>query len=470
MNHPDHPVPTGRLAVALLAVLVLLTAAGVAVAGTGSRSTGIRHRGQTTTTPVRRDLVCPSSDADTSSFIGLLPGTPKGGSVSAAGRPLGLAAGAVERVGPPGRRALTVTARGDATRGIFGSRARQVGGMTRCGSPRASWWFVGAGASPGHFSTLELVNPRSGPAVVDLTVWGRDGEVAGAGLRGISVRSGGVKTLKLADVAPAQGNLAVHVQASRGLVVADVNDHLVDVRDPSAAPVEEWIPDQGNPSRHQLLSGLPPPSAQQPVSAGSALPTGLRNGATLVIANPGDKAVVAQVRLSGKDGGFVPKGLAPTQVPPQSVVSVPLGDLVVDPGTSVRVDADGPVAAGYVVPGSGDLLHAVSAVPWHGPAAVALARNGTGTLLLTALTGNGSATITQLGPKGTRIARTQVAVPGQSTVSTALRANTASVVVTTGGTGSVAGAVLVHRGSAYSALPLAPVQAVLQVPEVRPAG
>ncbi|MGI9157224.1 MAG: DUF5719 family protein [Marmoricola sp.] len=475
MSGTGSPPPaqgSARGQVVVVLVLVLLSAGALAVAGTASRATGVRHRSETTTTPAQRELVCPSSDTDTSSFVGLLPGTPSGGSVSAGGQPLALGAGTVERLGPPGHDPLTVTARGAATRGVFGTRAKQVGGVTRCGSPRASWWFVGAGGSPGHFSTLELVNPRTGPAVVDLTVWGRDGQVEGAGLRGISVRRGGTRSLKLADVAPSEGNLAVHVEASRGLVLAAVDDHAVDVRDPKAAPVEEWIPDQGNPSRHQLLSGLPPPSAQQQVGAANpALPTGLRNGASLVIANPGGSAVVARVRLSAKDGAFTPKGLPPTQVPPQSVVSVPLGDLVADPGTAVLVDTDAPVVTGYLVPGAGDLLHAVSALPWRGPAAVALPAGGTKTLLLTALTGDGSATVTQLGPKGAQLARTMVAVPGRSTIGSPLRPGTASVVVSTGGSGGrVAGSVLVDRGSAYSALPLTPVLAALRVPEVRPAG
>ncbi|MEP6815366.1 MAG: DUF5719 family protein, partial [Marmoricola sp.] len=216
------PVPADRVGLVVLAVLVLVTGGGLAVAGTASSPTAVRHRTETTATPAERQLVCPSSDTDTTSFVGLLPGTPAAGSVTAGGQKLHLAAGTVATVGPPGRGPLTLTDAGATTRGVFASRVKQAGGMTRCGSPRASWWFAGAGASPAHFSTLELVNPRSGPAVADVTVWGPDGPVEGAGLRGLSVRSGGTKSLNLADVAPSAGNLAVHVEVSRGLVLADV--------------------------------------------------------------------------------------------------------------------------------------------------------------------------------------------------------------------------------------------------------
>jgi hypothetical protein len=461
--------PVGWITLGVLAVLVLLTVGLLAVAGTASSPTAVRHRGETTTTPAERQLVCPSSDTDTTSYVGLLPGTSTDGSVTASGQKLDLAAGSVATVGAPGRDPLTVTARGDTTRGVFATRVKQAGGMTRCGSPRASWWFAGAGASPGHFSTLELVNPRSGPAVADVTVWGPDGQVDGAGLRGIAVPSGGAKSLDLANAAPASGNLAVHVEVSRGLLVADVEDHAVDVLDPTAGAVAEWIPDQAGPAEHHVLSGLPPPAAETTGGpANPALPPALREGASLVLANPGDNAVVARVRLSGKDGAFTPKGLEPTSVPPQSVVSVPLGTYVDAPGTSVLVDADGPVAAGYVVPGSGDLVHAVSATPWSGPAAVALPKIGTKTLMLTARGVAGTATVTQLGPLGTQLARSQVDVAARTTVGTKLRPDTASVVVTTDGV--VVGSVLVDRNGSFAALPLTPVLASLRVPEVRPAG
>lgn len=460
------PESGSRITLAVLAVLALVTVGGLAVAGTTTRPTAVHHRNEATATPAERQLVCPSSDTDTTSYVGLLPDTPMDGGVTAHGKGLDLAAGSVATVGPPGRDPLTITAHGRTTRGVFASRAKKTGGMTRCGSPRSSWWFAGAGASPGHFSTLELVNPRSGPAVADVTVWGPDGRVDGAGLRGIAVPSGGTKSLNLADTAPSAGNLAIHVEVSRGLLLADVEDHTVDVLDPKAEPVAEWIPDQGEPAEHLVLSGLPPPPAQ--TTADPALPVGLRQGASLVLANPSDNAVVAKIRLSGKEGSFTPKGLEPTSVPPESVVSVPLGTLVDAPATSVLVDADGPVAAGYVVPGSGDLLHAVNATPWRGPAAAALPKLGTKTLMLTASGGAGRVTVTELGPLGVQLARTQVDVPIRSTVPTELRPDTASVVVSANG--NVVGSVLVNRDGSFAALPLTPVLAALRVPEVRPAG
>jgi len=468
-NPISTPAPAGWAALAALVVLVLVTVAGLVVAGTTSRPTAVRHRTETTAMPTERQLVCPSSDTDTTSYVGLLPRTPDGGRVRAEGRTLVLAAGTVATVGPPGRDSLTVTARGAATRGVFATRVKKAGGMTRCGSPRSSWWFVGAGASPRHFSTLELVNPRSGPAVVDVTVWGPDGLVEGAGLRGISVRSGRKKSLNLADAAPSDGNLALHVEVSRGLVLADVEDHADDVLDPTAAPVAEWIPDQGGPATHLVLSGLPHPPAQGTAATPDpALPASLRDGASLVLANPSDSAVVARVRLSGKEGAFSPKGLQPTTVPPQSVVSVPLGDVIDAPGTAVLVDADGPVAAGYVVPSAGDLLHAVNATRWRGPAAAALPKLGKKTVLLTATSGAGKVTVTELGPLGVQLAETLVEVPVRSTVGTKLRSDTASVVVRSDG--HVVGSVLVNRSETFAALPLTPVLAALRVPQVRLAG
>ncbi|MCW2758454.1 MAG: hypothetical protein JWO46_2200, partial [Nocardioidaceae bacterium] len=268
------------------------------------------------------------------------------------------------------------------------------------------------------------------------------------------------------EVAPADGSLAVHVQVSRGLVTAAIEDSAVDVLDPKATPVSEWIPDQTQPARRVVLVGLPPPAAQKAAVGDPTLPKELSDGAGLVIANPSDEAVIANVRLSTKDGASAPAGLGPTTIGPQSAVTVPLADLVKDPVTSVIVDADHPVTAGYVVPGRTDLVHAAPGQHWQGPAAAALPPGTQRTLVLTADDGAGSVTVSQRGPQGKELDASTVTVPDRSTVSTALLPNAASVVVTSGG--KVVGTVLVVTGTSYTSLPLAPVLGPLRVPEVRP--
>ncbi|RLV49903.1 hypothetical protein D9V37_08460 [Nocardioides mangrovicus] len=456
---------------AWLVAAVVVTALATLFAGQ-ARPTSTPHlRGQSIVTPQVRQLVCPSSaDADTLSHVGLLPGTPSGGSVVAGERPLAVQAGQVAEIGTPGRSPLSVVARNQSTRGIFGSREQTGGtyahGVSRCSSPRASWWFSGAGASPAHYSTVELVNPRPGAAVVDVSVWGPDGVVQGAGLRGITVRPGGTKEVALADAAPAEGNLVVHVQASRGLVVADLADHTLDVLDPKAQPTTEWIPDLLAPARHLVLSGLPPPDAQDAPTDAASLPSALRPGGSLVLFNPGSSAVVARVRLSGEDGTSDPTGAGPTSVPAGAAVTVPLGDQVKNAGTALIVDAGGPITAGYLVPGKTDLFHAVPGVHWEGPAAAALPSAGRRTLVVTADRRAGRVAISELAADGSRLSRRYLSVPARSTLATPISARAVSVVVSS--RGQVVGSVQIADGTAYAALPLSPVLAALRVPEVRP--
>ena len=454
----DPPQPKGsRVPAALLVLLVVATGAGLAVAASATEPPVVPHEAELTAKPEQRQVVCPSSAVDSTSVVGLLPGADQG-TVRADGTPLDIPEAGTTTVEGPGRDPLTITATGEATRGVYATRATRVGGaMTACSSPRASWWFVGAGASPGHFSQLELVNPRSGPAIVDVTVLGPAGPVDSPGLRGISIPSGGDRTLKLSEVAPSDGNLSIHVQASRGLVLAAVDDRVLDVINPSAKPVPEWIPAADQPTQRVVLSGLPKPGA----------PSTAKD--TLVLTNPGNREAVAKIRLSTKDGAFTPKGLQPATVPPESVVTIPLGDLITNANTAVLVDADQRVVSGYVLPGRKDLVHAVPAVPWTGPAATALPTGGSRTLLLTAANGGTTVTVTQYGSKGKKGHQAETVVPDRSTVPVRLDAQASSVVVTSSA-GKVSGSVLVDRGGLRSALPLTPVLAALRVPAVRPAG
>ncbi len=470
----------GRVAAVVVVLLVLVTAGALALAG---RADPVASAGADTanrlTSPAERQLVCPGSSSASTSYVGRLPGN-EGGRISVGKQDLDLAAGARTSITDPDRDPITVLTRGTATRGIFADRAQDKGGMTSCGSPRASWWFTGAGANPAHRSRLVIFNPRPGPAVVDVSVYGNQGAVSGAGLRGVSVKSGERRVLELADVSPTDGNLAVHVQVSRGLVVAAVEDQTLDVLDPKAEPAAEYLPDQHAPATHLVLNGLPPPSAVDTALQVPNLPQALRDGAGLVLANPGGTAAVVQVRFSDVNGTRLPRGLDKQTVPPRSVITVPLAKRLRKPGTAIVVDADQPITGGYVVPGVTDLVHAAPGLRWRGPAAASLPIDAKQTLVLTAddgspADGSGSnaarekpakVTVVQLGERGARLKSEQMSIPARSTVPVKLTPGVASVEVTAAG--DVAGSVLVERGSTFSAVPLAPVLSALRVPVVRP--
>ena len=79
--------------------------------------------------------------------------------------------------------------------------------MADCSSPRASWWFTGAGAAIDHESTLVLSNVDAGQSVVDVRVLSPEGEadVAESGGQGVKVPAGGQVALPLANLTPQNG-------------------------------------------------------------------------------------------------------------------------------------------------------------------------------------------------------------------------------------------------------------------------
>ena len=248
---------------------------------------------------------------------------------------------------------MTVTATGEATRGVYATRAKNVGGgMTACSSPRATWAVRRRRRQPGSLlpgssgSTRARARPSS-----TWQVLGPDGAVEGPGLRGITIPSGSNRSLRLSEVAPSQGNLSIDVQASRGLVEAVLDDHVLDVVDPAAKPVAEWVPTRSGRPGTSSSAVCPSPCSLKSGSGpnGAGLSTAQD---TLVLANPGNRGAVAKIRLSTRDGAFTPKGLQPATVPPASVVAIPLGEFVTNPNTAVLVDADQPIGAGDVSPGA----------------------------------------------------------------------------------------------------------------------
>jgi len=199
--------------------------------------------------------------------------------------------------------------------------------VTECPSPASTWWFTGAGATLDHSSELVLSNLDPGPAVMDIRVFGPDGEIETIGTRGITVPPEEQTTVALTDVAPQGNDLAVSVVSSRGRLVAAVSDTFA----PGfvASPGDEWIPAQVSPSRMMRLAGLP----------------GKADGHTLVLANPSDLEALVDVGVSGETGSFTPTEGAQVGVPPGSVVSTDLTKTIGGRASAVTLRSTVPVTA-----------------------------------------------------------------------------------------------------------------------------
>ncbi|GGF56392.1 hypothetical protein GCM10011519_32940 [Marmoricola endophyticus] len=460
-----EPVETARRSRMLpVALVVLVLVVGVALWLAGRAGPVASPRGgESVVEPDQQQVVCPAGQRAGTSRVGLLPDAD--GDVTEGGETVDVRPGGVVSRDVPADQPEVLTATGGATRGLFATTEVGSSGLAGCVSPRASWWYAGAGGSPSHSSVLRLTNPGTGPAVLDVDVWGPDGEVPGPQLRGVSLKPGESRTLRLADLAPSPGSLAVHVDVSRGLVSSNLVDTVVPLTARSAG-TEEDVPVARGPSRRVTVNGLGVPEGG--VLAGDRLPASLQEGASVVLLNPGEGPVTARLRLSGSDGLSQPEGLSQTTVPPQSTVTVPLGSAVKSRAQALVVDADGPLVGGYQSPGARDLVHGVSGAGWEGPAAVALPGSGSARVELTARGGAAAVTLSSYDTRGQRLERRSVRVGARSTVSADVPAKAASVVVDSDG--GVTGAVQVRRDAGTSLLRLVPLLEALRVPDVRPGG
>lgn len=322
----------------------------------------------------------------------------------------------VEMSGRGDRAAVVVSATGGQALGrttfqVDRARGGEQIAVQACPQPRSRWWFTGAGAGLDHNSVLTLVNLDPGPAVVDVLALGADGPVDSVGTRGITIGPGEMQTLDLVDVAPQADELAVHVEASRGRVVAAVADELSP--GPAGAAGHEWLPGQSRPARELRLAPLPRRADRR----------------TLLVANPGDREALVEVALAGEGGTFVPTGVGPVRVPPGTVVTQDLGDAVGTEPTALVLRSSVAVTASVrSLSGGGDHAYAVSVSPLRRPAAAVLAGSDAA-VHLTAGQEAGTARITSYSAAGDRIDAEEVEVPAASTVSWQPARGAASVLV-----------------------------------------
>lgn len=168
-----------------------------------------------------------------------------------------------------------------------------------CHEPRPETWFTGVGAASIHSSTLRLVNPDTGPAVAEVTVYGQHGLLDVPRLRGLTVPGGTVATIDLSKEAPVTGDLAIRVAVARGRLGASLLDSFTE-----RTRTADWISAQYAPSLANTVVGI-------------ATGSGPR---TLVVANPSDSEARVQVRVIGSRSTFVPEGFEELSVPPESVI------------------------------------------------------------------------------------------------------------------------------------------------------
>jgi len=387
---------SGRRSAVLGLVVLTLTAAALAVAGTAPRGIG---------TPVQT-FQRVELDQRTFTCAGGLPGA------TALNGTLGAGVGAPLPIGAdPQEFAVD---RADAVGAFAGQVARTADWFAwlPCPEARARWWFVGAGAAAvTHDTVLTITNPRVGQAVLDIDVLGPNGPVSSPGLHGLTVGPHSTTVLDLAKVAPTVGELGVSVVAARGLVAVSAADRFA----PGVVgkAVQEWLPGQPVPSRSVIMAGFPP----RPDSA------------TLVVANPGQVEAVVSVEAVGATGTFAPQQDATLTVPPGSTATASIRSVFDGGALAIRVTSPQPVATTVRTVTGGDVAFATGVRPISGSTAFAVP-GGAVRLVLSSVGPASSMTVTAFGAKGQQVLDRTVAVPEAASVATSLPAATRYVRLT----------------------------------------
>jgi len=265
--------------------------------------------------------------------------------------------------------AVLVKASGALAPGLSGfattvAADRAGGGLTvaGCPAPRRSWWFVGAGATVQHSSTLVITNPDPAEAIATAQVHGPDGLLDTVGTTGMVVPPGRSVAVDLAQVAAGQDDLAINVEASQGRVVAAVLDRWSTVQGPAGT---EWLPPAAAPAAAVTITGA---------AAGG----GERQ--RLLVANPGSRTTRVELEVSDPAGTFGPEGARPVDVAPGSVARIDLPPSGSGKALALRLSSDTPVTAALRLRTAGgrpDVAYAVASAALPQPS-VAPVRSGSG--------------------------------------------------------------------------------------------
>lgn len=442
-----------RTEIALVLLLVLGTGLGLWMAGSSPTSAGATKPPASSADLNDRNLVCPGASGDSTSLVGIVPTGDAGrGSITANGKPLPLTRGHLVAEDSTSQNPLRLEATGSAASGLFGSRVWRDAGqlaVSPCQEPRSSWYFVGAGGSAEHASVLELTNPRPGVAVADVEVYGIDGHVDVPGLRGLLVKHGEVVRLKMANVAPHSGDLAISVKTTRGLVSAAVGDRLKPILGDKKF---DYIPAQASPSKLVRVTGLPD---------GPKAPM-------LLLANLGDTEALADVRLVGAQSTFAPTGLSGLVVPPESTLSIPMKGAFDGKSAAVLVSSGHQLLANVRATGDSDLVYGSTAKVWREPAAAAIPSGVDASVVVSSLGRADSVKISALSADGSQASEVTLDVPAGVTVSRAVPDRGRYVMVSSQ-KGNVVGAVRFDGADGLADQPLAPTSVEVRVPGVRPA-
>ncbi|MEU6096536.1 DUF5719 family protein [Streptomyces sp. NPDC047079] len=253
------------------------------------------------------------------------PGTPVTGDGSGADTPA-LIGSAEGRLAPGWTVQETTEVAAGAGRGLLG---------TNCTAPDTEFWFAGASTAASRTDYVHLTNPDDSAAVVDIELYGKDGDLKSTVGEGITVQPHSSEPILLSTLTGArEPDVTVHVGVRSGRVAAAVqalDDKLGG----------DWLAASTDPAGSLVLPGIP----------------GDATDVRLVAFAPGDNDADLKVRLASPSGQITPAGNETLHVKAGTTTAVDLGDVTRgEAGSLVLTPGDTPVplvAALRVVRGKG---------------------------------------------------------------------------------------------------------------------
>lgn len=421
----------------LATALGVAAVAGVVAAGTATRPAAVQTGAAVTgTRPVTRvQLVCPGLDGspgapvqisavDTARLLG--GGTAPPAQVSLAPLNMGTSDSASRSIAAASLEltpvatttfvarlpATVVTAVGAGAANIVASQHDLVSdGMLRgllsapCQPATTDSWLTGADGRIGHTDVLVVANPGSTEADVTVSAWSETGPVDLPKLQSLTVPAGQAVELDVADYAPDDGLVTLHLHADSGRVTAIVRDNQTSGLSPAGS---DWLPATQPPAEQLVVPGFH-------AGAGPRL---------LVVTNPGREAATVRLRLLAGDRAFVPAGHPQLVVPPGRSGFVDLSTALGGTAAAAALTSDQPIVAAGMSQATGagelsDLAWLPATAPLAGPGVLAdntPALGGGGVLALTTL--DQPATVRLVGRSGQPHT---VNVPADRTLSLDLR-------------------------------------------------
>ncbi|HET6817179.1 MAG TPA: DUF5719 family protein [Mycobacteriales bacterium] len=218
-------------------------------------------------------------------------------------------------------------------------------------------WITGADGRVGHNDVLVLANPGSTDADVTATAWSVNGRVDLPGLESLAVPAGHAIELPVANYAPDDGMVSLHIHADAGRVAAQVRDVQVSGLTPVGT---DWVPPTSPPSPRLVVGGFE-------AGPGPRL---------LLVTNPGRVDATVRLRLLTRDRAFVPADHPQIDVAPGRSAFVDLSTSLGGEDATAQLTSDRPiVAAGMsqvTAPGGlPDLAWHPASGPLGGPAVLA---------------------------------------------------------------------------------------------------